>query len=267
MEINKKLKIFSVTIAILAIILSVITTVYKPEIRSQGKTPEEITIELEEQQKLDTVMADIRKTLQVNDICDSYIKLCSDTLDVNDAIKAKKAELLSEAQNLKTKAKEFGSEAEGIYNSPALSVANREEQLIQNSKYQAIKQSKNKCEKLKSELETLVKQYNEEQEKIKQTAAEAEKNKKANEESKQTKSNSESQSSSSSSSKSSRSSSSSGSSYSNNYSSSGSNSYSGRSSSYSDDSYSNSNSSYSEASSSSESSGGGYTGADLGSER
>jgi len=42
MEINKKLKIFSVTIAILAIILSVITTVYKPEIRSQGKTPEEI---------------------------------------------------------------------------------------------------------------------------------------------------------------------------------------------------------------------------------
>lgn len=61
--------------------------------------------------------------------------------------------------------------------------------------------------------------------------------------------------------------SSSGSSYSNNYSSSGSNSYSGRSSSYSDDSYSNSNSSYSEASSSSESSGGGYTGADLGSER
>ena len=257
MEINKKLKIFSVTIAILAIILSVITTVYKPEIRSQGKTPEEIAIELEEQQKLDTVMADIRKTLQVNDICDSYIKLCSDTLDVNDAIKAKKAELLSEAQNLKTKAKEFGSEAEGIYNSPALSVANREEQLIQNSKYQAIKQSKNKCEKLKSELETLVKQYNEEQEKIKQTAAEAEKNKKANEESKQTKSNSESQ----------RSSSSSGSSYSNNYSSSGSNSYSGRSSSYSDDSYSNSNSSYSEASSSSESSGGGYTGADLGSER
>ena len=265
MEINKKLKIFSVTIAILAIILSVITTVYKPEIRSQGKTPEEIAIELEEQQKLDTVMADIRKTLQVNDICDSYIKLCSDTLDVNDAIKAKKAELLSEAQNLKTKAKEFGSEAEGIYNSPALSVANREEQLIQNSKYQAIKQSKNKCEKLKSELETLVKQYNEEQEKIKQTAAEE--NKKANEESKQTKSNSESQSSSSSSSKSSRSSSSSGSSYSNNYSSSGSNSYSGRSSSYSDDSYSNSNSSYSEASSSSESSGGGYTGADLGSER
>ena len=241
MEINKKLKIFSVTIAILAIILSVITTVYKPEIRSQGKTPEEIAIELEEQQKLDTVMA------EVNDICDSYIKLCSDTLDVNDAIKAKKAELLSEAQNLKTKAKEFGSEAEGIYNSPALSVANREEQLIQNSKYQAIKQSKNKCEKLKSELETLVKQYNEEQEKIKQTAAEAEKNKKANEESKQTKSNSESQSSSSSSSKSSRSSSSSGSSYSNNYSSSGSNSYSGRSSSYSDDSYSNSNSSYSEA--------------------
>ena len=148
MEINKKLKIFSVTIAILAIILSVITTVYKPEIRSQGKTPEEIAIELEEQQKLDTVMADIRKTLQVNDICDSYIKLCSDTLDVNDAIKTKKAELLSEAQNLKTKAKEFGSEAEGIYNSPALSVANREEQLIQNSKYQAIKQSKNKCEKL-----------------------------------------------------------------------------------------------------------------------
>ena len=262
MEINKKLKIFSVTIAILAIILSVITTVYKPEIRSQGKTPEEIAIELEEQQKLDTVMADIRKTLQVNDICDSYIKLCSDTLDVNDAIKTKKAELLSEAHNLKTKAKEFGSEAEGIYNSPALSVANREEQLIQNSKYQAIKQSKNKCEKLKSELETLVKQYNEEQEKIKQAAAEAEKNKKANEESKQTKSNSESQSSSSSSSKSSRSSS-----YSNNYSSSGSNSYSGRSSSYSDDSYSNSNSSYSEASSSSESSGGGYTGADLGSER
>ena len=120
MEINKKLKIFSVTIAILAIILSVITTVYKPEIRSQGKTPEEIAIELEEQQKLDTVMADIRKTLQVNDICDSYIKLCSDTLDVNDAIKTKKAELLSEAQNLKTKAKEFGSEAEGIYNSPAL---------------------------------------------------------------------------------------------------------------------------------------------------
>ena len=49
MEINKKLKIFSVTIAILAIILSVITTVYKPEIRSQGKTPEEIAIELEEQ--------------------------------------------------------------------------------------------------------------------------------------------------------------------------------------------------------------------------
>ena len=46
MEINKKLKIFSVTIAILAIILSVITTVYKPEIRSQGKTPEEIAIEL-----------------------------------------------------------------------------------------------------------------------------------------------------------------------------------------------------------------------------
>lgn len=75
--------------------------------------------------------------------------------------------MLSEAQNLKTKAKEFGSEAEGIYNSPALSVANREEQLIQNSKYQAIKQSKNKCEKLKSELETLVKQYNEEQEKNK----------------------------------------------------------------------------------------------------
>ena len=35
-------------------------------------------------------MADIKKTLQVNDICDSYIKLCSDTLDVNDAIKAKK---------------------------------------------------------------------------------------------------------------------------------------------------------------------------------
>ena len=261
MEINKKLKIFSITIAILAIILSVITTVYKPEIRSQGKTPEEIAIELEEQQKLDTVMADIRKTLQVNDICDS------DTLDVNDAIKAKKAELLSEAQNLKTKAKEFGSEAEGIYNSPALSVANREEQLIQNSKYQAIKQSKSKCENLKSELETLVKQYNEEQEKIKQATAEAEKNKKANEESKQTKNNSESQSSSSSSSKSSRSSSSSGSSYSNNYSSSGSNSYSGRSSSYSDDSYSNNNSSYSEGSSSSESSGGGYTGADLGSER
>ena len=116
MEINKKLKIFSVTIAILAIILSVITTVYKPEIRSQGKTPEEIAIELEEQQKLDTVMADIRKTLQVNDICDSYIKLCSDTLDVNEAIKAKKAELLSEAQNLKTKAKEFGIKtAETIY--------------------------------------------------------------------------------------------------------------------------------------------------------
>lgn len=105
MEINKKLKIFSVTIAILAIILSVITTVYKPEIRSQGKTPEEIAIELEEQQKLDTVMADIRKTLQVNDICDSYIKLCSDTLDVNDAIKAKKAELLSRGSELKTKGK------------------------------------------------------------------------------------------------------------------------------------------------------------------
>lgn len=105
MEINKKLKIFSVTIAILAIILSVITTVYKPEIRSQGKTPEEIAIELEEQQKLDTVMADIRKTLQVNDICDSYIKLCSDTLDVNDAIKGKKSRIAFRGSELKNKGK------------------------------------------------------------------------------------------------------------------------------------------------------------------
>lgn len=267
MGINKRLKIFSISIAMIAVILSVVTTVYKPELQSQGKTTEEITLELEQQQELDNLMTEIRKTLQVNDVCDSYVKLCTDTLDVNDAIKAKKAELVSEAQSLKTKAKEFGSEAEGIYNSQALSVSNREEQLSQNSKYIAIKQSKSKCEKLKSELETLVTQYNEEQEKIKKAAAEAEKNKKANEENQKAKSSGESQSSSSSSGKTSRNSSSSGNSYSNNYSSSGKNSYSGGSSSYSDDSYSSSSSSYSEDSSSTGSSGGGYTGADLGSER
>lgn len=166
MDISKKLSIFSITIAVISVIVSFVF-IPRVNIKAEPQTGDDITSILNENQaqvELDIKKEELLKNLNRESQSKSYIDFCNTAEDVNDAVRAKKEELKKYAQEILDKAAVCRDDIEKTYNSEGITIANRLEVLknYENSEVmKALNEVVSKADQTKAAIDSDIKAFKE----------------------------------------------------------------------------------------------------------
>lgn len=166
MNISKKLSVFSISIAVISVIVSFVV-LPKLNFKEELQTGDDITSILSDNQaqvELNAKKTELLQNLNRDSQSKFYVDFCGTAEDVNDAVKTKKEELKKYAQEILDKAAVCRDDIEKTCNSEGITVANRLETLKNyesSEPMKALDETVAKAEQTKIAIESEIKTFKE----------------------------------------------------------------------------------------------------------